>query len=109
MPSHQYQPGDDCFLTVSICNPDSQAYSGVPVFVILDVYGTHFFAPSFKKFDWFTVDIQPGRTEKEILPMFTWPADAGSADGIIWYAAMTNQTMTILFGELDHWEFGWTE
>ena len=96
-------------MTVFICNPDSQTYSGVPVFVILDVYGSYFFAPTFGAFDYYVMDIQLGMTEKQVLPIFKWPANVGSAGGLIWYAAMTDQAVTTLFGELDTWEFGWVE
>ena len=34
---------------------------------------------------------------------------AGTASGIIWYAALTDPGMTTLYGEMDTWTFGWSE
>lgn len=107
MPSHFFREGDPCGCSVLLCNPDAEMVAGVPLFVLLDVYGSYFFAPTYTAFDKFTIDLMPGREEKVILPVFDWPANTGSADGIIWYSAMTNPGMTELFGEMDSWSFGW--
>ena len=107
MPSDYFTPGDPCACKVFACNPGSGSYSDVPLFVILDVYGQYFFAPSFGEFDHYSVDLAPGLQETEILPEFQWPEGAGSASDIIWYAAMTDAAITQLFGEMDAWAFGW--
>lgn len=107
MPSHEFVPGDACWCQVVICNPNSETYSAVPVFAILDVYGSYFFAPSFSSFDHYVRDISPGTSTIDVLTEFAWPAGAGTADGIRWYSAMTNAEMTALFGELGTFDFGW--
>jgi len=107
MPGDDYGPGDVCYLHVHICNPTTETYPNVPVFTILDVYGTFFFAPSFTAFDHYTMDILPGMTPLEVLPPFSWPDNAGNASGIIVYAAMTDEGIMQLFGDLDTFSFGW--
>ncbi len=109
MPAHHFRTGDMCGLDIIVCNPGQASYPGVPLFVILDVYGSYFFGPSFTEFDFYRVDVSPGTMNMEVLPMFSWPSGTGAADGVLWYAAMTDQAITELFGELDSWEFGWSE
>jgi endonuclease/exonuclease/phosphatase family metal-dependent hydrolase len=109
MPSHEYHPGDLCYCKVTLCNPFSNPYSETPIFVILEIYGSYFFAPSFADFDRYVQDIPPGITMIEILPSFQWPSGAGTASGIRFYAGMTNQAMTALRGDFDIFEFGWSE
>ncbi|MBN1356645.1 hypothetical protein JXA40_10335 [bacterium] len=108
MPLDYFTPGDPCACLVTVCNPGPDVYSNVPLFVILDVYGLYFFAPMFSGFDYYTlVNLYPGESEIEVLPEFTWPDGAGSASGILWYAAMTDIGFTRLFGEMDTFAFGW--
>ncbi|MBN1355366.1 S8 family serine peptidase [bacterium] len=107
MPSEYFTPGDPCACRVFVCNPDPDGYANMPLFVILDVYGLYFFAPSFSDFDYYSLALVPGEMEIEVLPEFTWPEGAGSASGILWYGAMTDPGITQLFGEMDTWEFGW--
>lgn len=107
MPSYDFGSGDTCFCNLVVCNPGSDTYPDTPVFAILDIYGMYLFAPSFNAFDCYRRDIIPGEIHIDVLPVFNWPDGAGSAYGIIWYAAMTNPAMTDLFGEFDSFTFGW--
>jgi hypothetical protein len=109
MPSDFFRGGDIFYLDVYLCNTDNAQYN-VPLFVILDVYGQLFFAPSFtEEFDMYDVTLPPNeQIMKSILQQFTWPHGAGEASGIIFYAAMTDPEITGLFGELDMAVFGWT-
>ena len=107
MPAHFFREGDPCGCSVFLCNPSDETYSDVPLFVLLDVYGSYFFAPGYTSFDRYVIDLHQGREEMVILPVFNWPQISGSADGILWYAAMTNAGMSELFGGMDSWEFGW--
>ena len=109
MPSVLYLPGDTCGCDLYICNPDAVTYAGTPVFVILDILGTYFFAPDFSSFNHYTQDVGPGMTKLVVLPVFQWPTGAGSFEGAKWYAAMTDTAITGLFGQMDMMEFGWTE
>jgi hypothetical protein len=107
MPLETFGAGDECYCEVYVCNTDETTYTDIPVFVILDVYGMYFFAPSFGDFDYYDDPIPPGLTTINVLPPFTWPDDVGSASGIIWYAAMTNPEITELHGKLGTFTFGW--
>ncbi len=108
MPAHYYQQGHPCSCKVYVCNPGPETYDGIPLFVILDVFGVYYFAPSFTDYDYYTlINLTPGLTEIQVLDEFAWPPDAGAASGIVWYAAMTGRDRTELFGDWDDWTFGW--
>ena len=109
MPSEHYNPGHPCYCDVLICNPSPNTYPAVPVFVVLDVYGEYYFAPEFSDFDYYLRDITPGESLINVLTEFEWPDGAGSASGIRFHAAMTDQAMSELFGAMDTFEFGWSE
>jgi len=108
MPSTNFLFGDECFFDFYISNPSAETYAQVPVFAILDVFDTYFFAPGFTEdFDNYNMDIEPGMCVVEALPRFLWPDVGGSVSGILWYTAMTNTEITELFGALGTFEFGW--
>lgn len=79
------------------------------MFVLLDVYGSYYFAPSFTSFDHYTLDLQSGMTSQDVIPAFTWPSGAGTASGVQFYAGMTDSGMTRIIGQYDRFEFGWSE
>jgi len=108
MPSHDFTWTDPCCCTVDICNPGTSALQNVPLFVLLDVFGTFFFAPGFSQdASWYTVNPPPGWSTRVVLPDFEWPFVPEPASGLVWYAAMTNQEITALLGTMDTWSFGW--
>ncbi|MBN1355380.1 S8 family serine peptidase [bacterium] len=107
MPKEYYAAGDICYCDVIICNPTSSIYTNTPVFVILDVYGTCFFAPSYSTYDYYVRNVYPGRALINVLPRFNWPAGAGSASGIVWYAGMVTPDMTEMIGAMGMFTFGW--
>ncbi len=107
MPSKMFRAGDTCFCNVIVCNPENDVFTNVPFFMILDVYGLLFFAPEFNDFSYYLEDIHPGETVFQIIPSFPWPDSVGEATGLMFYAGMTNESISELFGEIDIWEFGW--
>lgn len=109
MPADFYAPGDPCACTVTACNPGPTGYVDVPLFVILDVYGGFYFAPGFNGFDYYEIDLYPGKTPMDIVPEFAWPEGCGTATGILFYAAMLRDDMTAVLGEWDVISFGWTD
>jgi len=109
MPADAFAPGDTCYCRVRVCNAGEFRQDDLRVFVILDVYGSLFFAPDFSDFSYFQPVLMPGETILEILPVFSWPPGAGSADSIFWYAGITGTDMQSLIGEIDIFEFGWHE
>ena len=110
MPSTMFRPNDLCYVELGICNPGTETYVNVPLFVLLDVMGTYFYGPGFtSEFDGYRQDVPPGETWLTIVPEFIWPTGAGSASGINWYGAMTDEAVTQLFGEFGMFTFGFTE
>ncbi len=109
IPSVSFKPGDAFSCRVRICNVTGSTLSGTPVFVILDVLGVLFFAPSFNSFDYFTQDIPPGTTRLSVIDPFIWPTGAGSFSGAVFYAALTDPSMTSIIGEYDAVSFGWDQ
>ncbi|MBN1550729.1 hypothetical protein JW979_04650, partial [bacterium] len=107
MPANYFWPGMPCACTVFICNPQPGNLVDVPLFVILDVYGIYFFAPSFSSFDYESVTIGTGWTRFDVIPPFAWPENSGSATNIIWYAALTDMDITTILGHYDSFVFGW--
>ncbi len=109
MPSHDFYPGDSCLAKAMLLNAQDHSMIDHPFFVILDLFGEFLFAPGFDEFDFFDRTFPPGLTEISVLPAFTWPEGVGSADGIVWYAALINPEMTELVGEMGVFDFGWNE
>lgn len=105
MPSHDFGPGDTCSCDVTLCNPDPVKYEVMPVFVLLDIYGAYFFAPSFSPYDHYTLDIFYGQTMISVLPAFPWPTGTGDAQGLWFHACITNHAVTEIVGVLDSFQF----
>lgn len=112
MPAHLFNPGDPCSLTAHLTNAGLPV-STIPVFVILDAFGSYFCAPSFQSLesgiDLYYRDLSTGGTSIEVISAFDWPSGTGNVpDGLFFYGAMTTVDMTALWGEMDQWEFGWS-
>jgi hypothetical protein len=109
MPSSEFGPGDPCSCTVTVCNLTGSVLNGYPLFVVLDVYGSYFFAPDFSGFAYYQMEFGSGITSVQVLPEFEWPAGAGTANDILWYAALTDPGISQLYGSWDSFGFGWHE
>jgi hypothetical protein len=108
MPSDYFYPGDACFCSLTVTNADATPLTDHPLFLILDVFGELFFAPSFTSdFDFYPGPWPHGNTIIDALPEFIWPDTGTSAIGIVWYAALTDPAISNIFGEWDMYEFGW--
>ncbi len=111
MPAEEFSEGDRCFLTAWICNDSYSTISGHPLFVILDVYGSYWFGPSWRSMeegiDFYSDDYEPGITQVTVIPEFNWPANVGSASEIVFWGAMTDPGITELFGTHSMVTFGW--
>ena len=108
-----FRAGDTFTLTLTACNNDPVNSIQVPVFLILDVYGSYYCAPAWTEstvecgyFEW---EIPPCSCIEEVILNFTWPAEVGSASNIIFYAALVNDTFTEIIGALSVCQFGWSE
>ncbi len=106
-----FHTGDIFSCIAHVCNNTGDVLTGYPLLVLLDVYGTLFWAPSFSEdFDCFLDEhayFPEGTTDVAVLPSFAWPPNAGSAQGIRFYAALTDPAIQILIGMWDMAEFGW--
>lgn len=113
MPSTNYTAGMMCYCNVTVCNPSEAPLTDCPLFVILDVYGAYYFAPSFNDtFDYYLTlypEFPPGATVVPVLPEFQWPDIQGSASGIFWYAALTDIAVSRVIGDADAFSFGWNQ
>ena len=110
MPSVLFYPGDAFFCNISVCNQEGTTLEGYPLIVLLDVFSQYFFAPSFgSTLDFYAMTFPVGVSAVEVLPEFSWPQGAGTAGGIVWYAALTDPSITSLIGMMDSMTFGWSE
>ncbi len=114
MPSSFFRPGDDCWLVATVHNPDG-LLSRAPLFVVLDWAGAIWFAPSWSAWpeeglDGYWLDpLSPGATEVSVIDPFAWPEGAGSADGLWFHAALTDEAVSMVMGSTDSREFGFGE
>lgn len=109
MPARMFHPGDTCGLGISVDNPGSGIYLARLV-VVLDVYGTAFFWPSWgSSLDHSVVSIPSGTSQIVILPDFTWPENTGSADNLFFHSGILTLDMTELLSNINSFEFGWAD
>jgi endonuclease/exonuclease/phosphatase family metal-dependent hydrolase len=109
MPYQTFYPGFGCSCTATICNAEEQPLTDNPLFMILDVMGSYFFAPGFTEFDYYSQTFPVGETTVVVLPEFTWPTGAGTLEGVTWYGALTDPDITQLVGDMGVFTFGWKE
>ena len=67
-------------------------------------------APSFTEYDNYLnlyPEFQPSATEVEVIGQFNWPEGAGSFNGAVFYAGLTDPEMTTLHGHFGSFMFGW--
>lgn len=110
MPSVLFHEGDNCSCLAQVCNATGSELIGYPLFVVLDIYGSYYFAPSFTSYDHYLAvypQFAQGQTTVEVLPDFNWPANVGAASGITWIGVLTNPDISAMFGESGSWTFGW--
>ncbi len=111
MPSDHFTPGDTFSCYATVCNAEDQALLGYPLFVILKLFDSFFFAPSFTAFDHYDSGFgyPIGLTSIVIIPEFVWPEDQGTVEDAVFYGALTDPDMTRIVGDLDSIAFGWSE
>ncbi|MCD4655300.1 fibronectin type III domain-containing protein [bacterium] len=98
--------GDLFYLNANICNPgEPESY---PVWVLLEIEGMFWFAPSFStEVDYFFDDpIPSGLSSLSIQPEFFWPETEAACDDARFWGAITD-TQYALVGDYDMIAFGW--
>lgn len=114
MPAAYFEPNDPCFLHALWLNP-GPALEVMGGFVVLDVYGEYFFAPSWcyyspqtPNLDCYYFETLPGGvTITEVIPEFAWPEGVGSADNLYFYGALLSGATGALWGDLAVWQFSY--
>ncbi|MBN1355759.1 PQQ-binding-like beta-propeller repeat protein [bacterium] len=114
MPVH-VMPGDLFYITGYLDNP-GDVLTDIPVFFILDVYGSYWFWDSWVYFeppngeiDYGVMDVPNGTMRIEVIPELTWPdTGVGSASGLILWGAMVNPEFTDILGRyaMHTWGYG---
>jgi hypothetical protein len=109
LPRSFYQAGQTFSLDATVCNAGATALVDYPLFVILDVYGQYWFAPTWtKEFSYYDQVFPPGIAVLHVIPAFAWPAGAGQANGIVFWGAFTDPGFTAVFGTVSRVEFGFS-
>ena len=103
------KPGFECAIYTRVYNADEETLTDYPLFVILEIAGTYFFAPSFGDYDSYNREFVTGTSTVEVLPPFEWPEGAGNFDSAFVYAALVLPDISDLYGDMDVLEFGWSE
>jgi len=92
--------GDLFDLRVTIENPG--AAQDADLYVLLDVFGSYFFYPTWgQDVSYESISLPESDTYSNQLLTFTWPAGAGSASGINFYAAIFSPGTFDLIGNFD--------
>lgn len=110
MPDSIFYPGSDFYLTGSVYCWEGCDRS-VKYFVILDVGGgQYFFAPSWRRsLDYRSLELSIGSTEYILIPAFIWPSGVGSASGLIFWAALTDESISEILGSYCYREFAYRD
>jgi len=93
-----FSPGMLFSLDVDVANWVSRQ-NPLRLFVVLDVYGEYFIAPSWTpEYQFIYVSAPVGRFGIPVLS-FIWPDVDGTADGLMFHAAMTNTDGTVIVSD----------
>ena len=107
-PDSPFHAGDAFYLNVRICNHLDHSMNGFPLFVILEIEGTFWFAPGWtSSADCYTGNYPSGLSNRIVIQAFSWPDHAGTYQGAVFWCALTNPSVTDILGNYDFWEFGW--
>lgn len=103
IPDTAIKPGERFNIWGYLYNPSGSTLNDVPVMILMEIAGMYWFWDGWTNdVDFAIMDVAPGVTAFPILPEFVWP-DTGtaSADGIRFYGAMLNSSMTDILGGMD--------
>ncbi len=114
MPGRHFDPGDMFYLNL-IIEHDGPELNQLPVFLILEGFGSYFFWPEWTRFnppeqvsiDYDLRDIPSDETIIEVFSPFAWPHTGIDADGLRFIGAVTNWSISDVIGDPDvvSWSF----
>ena len=111
LPATTFKQGDVFYLNATVCNHSEDIFNMHHCFIILDVLGDYWFAPSWVNvnsgLDSYNYSIPSGGWTFQVLPIFLWPEIQGSFDGVTIWGALTDPGITTIVGEIDQVQFGW--
>ncbi len=108
MPAHHFTPGSLCGLRIMIINNGMDYAGEYPVFVMLEIFGNYFFAPSWTEAaDYYLVNLIPGHTIIEVIDQFNWPDGVSTSGSAVFWGAVTEADLSKIVGLHDNWNFSW--
>ncbi len=103
-----FYPGDIFLLNARTANAEPSP-KNVELYVILDVYGSYWFGPSWSQsIDFYLINGLLGVRTQEIFH-FEWPDTGSSAENIIFWGGMICQNDHSLFGYIDSIQFDYMD
>ncbi|MBN1356017.1 hypothetical protein JXA40_07075 [bacterium] len=102
-----FEAGDPFILKIHVSN-GSTGLLTLDRFLVLDVYGSYFFNPSWRQsVDFETGTFPPGYSGTETILDFIWPEEAGSADDLIFWLGYYDSAASQVAGDIDMAEFSY--
>ncbi len=100
-----FTSGDDFMLDVEIYNP--RETKTLQEYILLDVFGiSYYFWPGWTETpDYQDIDLTPGFHETDHILNFTWPDNAGAADGLKFWGALVD--VDSIYGNFDYVEWSY--
>ena len=113
MPRNEFSSGKKCYLNAYLRHDESPLLHA-PFCVLLEYQQNFWFWPDWQpEFRNVYIDVWRPGTIINIIPWFTWPyywESDGSAEGLVFWAALLNEDMTEIIGGADglgRWEFSY--
>lgn len=101
-----YHPGDMFALLATTYHAAATAVL-VDQYVVLDVFGAYWFWDDWTpELDFRQVEL-PGGVHNQLILSFQWPADSGSADGIMFWAVLCQPGTMTVASTVGNCQFGW--
>ena len=102
-----FESGEPFLLEIHLTNTTPATVS-VDQYLILDVYGSYFFHPSWNQTGDFTArSIESGFDRQETVLTFNWPSGTGSADNLRFWLGYLTQGTIDLACDIDFVDFGY--
>ncbi len=115
MPAETYHTGDECYLKVYLGNASDTELTNYYVFVLLDVWGDFYFAPSWSYYDpqtgegvdYYIKNIPIGVSSFIALPSFNWPSLSEPLNDLAFHSAIIDPETFTIYGDFDSFYFSY--